>query len=41
VDDAESCALADRTNPAVRGATIQTLTVTALQDRPFETLADG
>jgi hypothetical protein len=37
----EPGALADRTNPAMRGSAIETLAVTTLQDRPFAALADG
>ena len=37
---AETCALADRTDPPMRGATIQALPVFAAQDRAFVALAN-
>jgi hypothetical protein len=40
VYDAERGALAYRTDPAMRVSAIETLDVTTLQDRPFESLAD-
>ena len=41
VNGSEACSFADRMNPPVSGAPVETLPVFAAQDRPFVPFADG
>jgi hypothetical protein len=41
VDGSETGSFADRPDPSVSGATVESLPVPSTQDRPFVVLADG